>query len=86
MRTHLVLPEELVNEVDAIVGKRKRSRYVEDAVRERVRRDKVLAALQNTAGILSAETYPHWATPEDVDNWVSESRQHDTKRVERRPV
>ena len=45
MRTHLILPDELVQQVDSLVGKGKRSKFVEDAVREAVRREKLLEAI-----------------------------------------
>ena len=50
-RTNLTLPEELLREVDALAGPRGRSRYVADAVAQRVRRDRLGMAIQQTAGI-----------------------------------
>lgn len=77
MRTHLILSEELLAEIDALVGKRRRSRYVEEAVKERLHRDTLTKALRETAGILSAEDYPEWATTEDVAAWVRRLRQQE---------
>ncbi|TMB58160.1 MAG: ribbon-helix-helix protein, CopG family, partial [Chloroflexi bacterium] len=37
-RTNLTLPEELMREVDALAGPRGRSRYVAEAVAQRVKR------------------------------------------------
>ena len=54
MRTHVVLPEELVEDVDKLVGKRRRSRFVEEAIRDKLRRDALLSALEETAGVLSS--------------------------------
>ncbi len=51
-RTNLTLPEELIREVDAIAGPRGRSRYVADAVAQRVKRDRLLRALEASAGSL----------------------------------
>lgn len=80
MRTHMVLPEELVKQVDAMVGKGKRSRFVAEAVREKLRREALLAALQETAGTLTKESHPEWATPEKVASWVRASRKRDEER------
>lgn len=77
MRTHLVLSEEIVREIDALVGKRRRSRYVEEAVKERLRRDALTKALEETAGCLSAEDHPEWATTEDVAAWVRRQREQE---------
>jgi metal-responsive CopG/Arc/MetJ family transcriptional regulator len=73
-RTNLLLPEELVTEVDRIAGPRGRSRYISDAVQARLRRDRLLEAVEQTAGSLAAEDYPQWSTPENVVAWVRARR------------
>ena len=83
MRTHVILPEELVKAVDAHAGKGKRSRFIEEAVREKLRKDVLLSALRKTAGVLSAEDHPEWATSEKVAAWVRESRQQSDRRIDR---
>jgi len=65
-RTHVVLPEDLVNEVDRIAGKRKRSEFVEAALREKLSREALAAASAETAGVLNPADYPKWQTPEAV--------------------
>ena len=77
MRAHVVMPRELVEEVDALVGHRRRSDFMTEAVREKVlraRRDKVL---RETAGALAEADAPDWSTPEDVSAWVRKSRDTD---------
>jgi metal-responsive CopG/Arc/MetJ family transcriptional regulator len=81
MRAHLILPDELVERVDALVGKRKRSRFVEEAVRERLRREALTAALEGTAGALSMEKHPDWATPDKAAAWVRASRHQGDERL-----
>ena len=83
MRTHVILPEDLVKSVDALAGKGKRSQFIEEAIREKLRIDALHAALEATAGALSAKDHPHWDTPEKVAAWVRESRQQDDKRIDR---
>lgn len=39
MRTHVILPEDLVEAVDAQAGKGKRSQFIEEAIREKLRID-----------------------------------------------
>ena len=82
MRTHMILPDDLVERIDSLVGKRKRSRFVEEAVREKLRQQALLVALEATAGKLSAEEHPEWATSEDVVAWVRESRRQSDRRLE----
>jgi hypothetical protein len=82
MRTHIVLSDELIEEIDGVVGKRKRSRFVEEAIREKLKRGSLLKALKETAGILPSEEYPEWGTPEKTAAWIRESRLRDSERLE----
>ncbi|MBA3740049.1 MAG: hypothetical protein H0W98_02745 [Chloroflexi bacterium] len=78
VRTNLLLPKELVDDVDHYAGPRGRSRYVAEALTERVRRDRLREAVQATAGALRREDYPHWRTSEHVVAWVRELRAEET--------
>lgn len=76
-RTNLTLPEELIREVDAIAGPRGRSRYVADAVAQRVKRDRLLRALDASFGSL----VPKGGRPMtrgEVSAWVEELRSEET--------
>jgi hypothetical protein len=84
MRAHIVVPEELLSEVDAVAGKRKRSRFVEDAIREKLSRAKLSAALRQSAGVLADSDYPEWESPEQVSAWVREARSGDNERLVRK--
>ena len=83
MRIHVVLPEDLVKSVDTLAGKGKRSQFIEEAVREKLRKDTLLSALRATAGFISAEDHPEWATSEKVAAWVRESRRQSDRRIDR---
>ena len=82
MRTHMVLPDELIESIDSLVGKRKRTRFVQEAVREKLRRETLVAALEATAGVLAKDDHPEWDTTEKVAAWVRETR----RRGQRHPV
>jgi metal-responsive CopG/Arc/MetJ family transcriptional regulator len=74
VRTNLLLPKELVEEVDHFAGERGRSRYVAEALRARLKRDRLKEAMERTAGVWSAEDYPEFATSEMVVEWVRARR------------
>jgi metal-responsive CopG/Arc/MetJ family transcriptional regulator len=74
VRTNLLLPKELVEEVDHFAGERGRSRYVAEALRARLKRDRLKEAMERTAGVWSAEDYPEFATSEMVVDWVRARR------------
>lgn len=86
VRTHVVLPKELVEAVDDLVGQRKRSAFVADAIEEKVQRERLGRALKETAGILRGEDYPEWETPEMVSAWVRKLRAVDQEHTERNIV
>ncbi|MBI2780618.1 MAG: hypothetical protein HYX55_02325 [Chloroflexi bacterium] len=76
VRTNLLLPEDLVEQLDRIAGPRGRSRYVADAVRERLRRDERMAAIKAAAGLW--RDHPLFPTSEAVVEWVRELRREKT--------
>ncbi len=78
VRTNLLLPKELVEEVDHFAGPRGRSRYVAEALAERLRRDRLREVVEATAGALRATDYPQWRTSEDVVAWVHQLRSEET--------
>jgi len=78
VRTNLMLPPELVAEVDRIAGPRNRSRYVTEAVQARVRRDHLKEVWDRSFGILKKEDHPEWATSEMVVEWVRARREEKT--------
>jgi hypothetical protein len=75
-RTNVTLPVALLSEVDKFAGPRGRSRYVAEAVAQRVRRDALGAAIRETAGAMVGK--PGWMTPDEVAAWVDELRSEET--------
>jgi metal-responsive CopG/Arc/MetJ family transcriptional regulator len=75
-RTNLTLPEELMAEVDDLAGPRGRSRYVAEAVEQRVRRDKLGKAIRETAGAMVGK--PGSMSPDEVVAWVDRLRSEET--------
>jgi metal-responsive CopG/Arc/MetJ family transcriptional regulator len=84
IRTHVVFPKELVEAVDRLVGPRKRSAFLVQAVEEKIDRERLGRALASTAGFLAKETHPEWETPEQVSAWVHELRSLDSDAGERK--
>jgi len=75
-RTNLTLPVELLREVDELAGPRGRSRYVAEAVAQRVKRDRLGKAIRDTAGIMVGK--PGWMSPDEVLQWVRDLREEET--------
>lgn len=76
-RTHVILADEVIAAIDDRVGERGRSRFLEEAAREKLERLELETAIRDGAGILKDEDYPHWRDTEDVKEWVRASRRGD---------
>lgn len=72
VRTNLMLPEALVEEVDHFAGPRGRSRYVTEALQAKLKRDRLREAIDATAGIW--KDHPLFPTDESVVEWVRAGR------------
>ncbi len=73
-RAHVVLPGELVDEIDRLVGRRRRSEFIAEALEEVVRRQRLLAAFEAVAGSIKEGDVPEWDTPESAYAWVRSLR------------
>ena len=78
VRTNLLLPEDLVEELDRVAGPRNRSKFVAEAVRYRLKRERLREAWDESFGVLKAEDHPEWATSEMVVEWVHALRAEET--------
>jgi hypothetical protein len=83
MRAHIVLPDDLIAEVDKLAGPRRRSQFIEEAVRAKVinERQKRAAKRLSESGGLQHKN-PDWSTPEKTSEWVRKMREQDNQRLE----
>jgi metal-responsive CopG/Arc/MetJ family transcriptional regulator len=82
-KAHLVLPRKILEEVDQIAGKRKRSLFIAEATQEKLERERFLKILEETKGAWSDHNHPELRTSPDVESFVREKRQSYRKRVKR---
>jgi len=73
-RTHVVLSEEVIGAIDKRVGERGRSRFLEEAAREKLERLELEEALASTAGILNDKDYPEFTDQDSINEWVRAQR------------
>jgi len=81
-RTHILLPQDLLREIDAIVGKRGRSSFLVETAREAVRRRKLLHFLGDDTPAWNDSVHPELA--EGSALWVRKLRQESESRSEKR--
>ena len=83
MRMHVDVSSDLIKAMDEVVGKRKRSRFVAEAIEEKLHRQRLLAAATAAAGSLKDVDIPGWETPESTSEWVRALRREADERVAR---
>ena len=82
-KTHLVLPQEILEEVDQIAGKKKRSLFIAEAAREKLERERFLRILDETKGAWGDKNHPELKTGRERERYVREKRQSYRKRLKR---
>lgn len=81
-KVHIVIPEDLLEEIDRLVGKRKRSLFFVRAASEELRKLKLKTALEKAAGAWKDEEHPDIAE-RGTHGWVRELREEAERRAER---
>jgi metal-responsive CopG/Arc/MetJ family transcriptional regulator len=82
-KAHLVIPHDLLEEVDQIAGKRRRSLFIAEATREKLQKERFLKTLEETQGAWSDKNHPELKTARDMEQFVGEKRQSYRKRLKR---
>ena len=80
-RTHIVIPEHLINSVDELVGKRRRSEFFAEAVAEKLERIRRAKAARRAVGSLRDVPIPGWGTSTEAAEWVRDARRRDEDRL-----
>lgn len=80
-RTHVIIPDELVRDIDTLVGKRQRSKFIVQAASRELHRQRQLAALQMAAGCWKNSDHPE--LKEGAAAWVKDLRKADELRFQR---
>ncbi|MEO5923430.1 MAG: hypothetical protein ABIR70_06355 [Bryobacteraceae bacterium] len=82
-RTHVVLPDELLKNIDELVGKRGRSAFLAEIAAKEVKRRRLLALLSDPEPVWKSEDHPE--LKHGAAAWVRKMRREDEqRRVKRR--
>ncbi len=73
-RMHVVIAAEIVEEIDRVAGERGRSRFLEEAAREKLDRIELEKTLHATRGIARGSGYRHWRDRRATADWVDSRR------------
>ncbi len=80
-RTHVVIPRGLVTQIDTLVGKRGRSRFLVAAASHELKRLSQMKALRRAAGSWKSKDHPDLKA--GAAEWVRTLRSQDAKRLNR---
>ena len=80
-RTHVIIPEQLVKEIDTFVGSRQRSSFLVQAAERELMRVKQLRALDATTG--SWKDADHAELKPGSEKWIKTLRQENEHRFKK---
>lgn len=80
-RTHVVLEEELVEEIDRLVGARQRSSFLSEAARKELMRRRQIEALKAAAGSWKDKDHPE--LKQGSARWTRKMRQESERRFKK---
>jgi hypothetical protein len=90
-RAHIFLPEDLLRDIDALVGPRGRSAFLAETARNEVRRQKLLRFLEGKTPIWRSADHPElahgasaWVRTIRQENEVSRARKSSPNRKPKR--
>ena len=81
-RAQVVLPQELIDQLDALVGPCRRRQFVQEAIEEKLRRVRRIRAYDELAGSLEDIDIPGWETSESTALWVRDLGSNPDKLAE----
>jgi metal-responsive CopG/Arc/MetJ family transcriptional regulator len=80
-RTHIVIPDQLAQDIDAVVGKRGRSGFLIAAAMHELSRLRQLQAIEQVAGLWKDKDHPE--LKQGAARWVAKQRQLDERRLKK---
>ena len=83
MRAHIVIPKDLLETIDELVGRRARSRFLAEAAEEKLRRVRLADVAKRAGGSLAEVDTPGWESSTAAASWVADARKADVHRLER---
>ncbi len=82
-KAHLVIPQEILDEVDQVAGKRRRSLFIAQAAKEKLDRERFIRTLEETCGIWTDDCHPDLESSRDMEIHLRKARDSFQKRTDR---
>ena len=84
VKTHIMIPEGILSDVDQVAGPRKRSRFIVEAIEEKLRHERFAAALRAGAGAWKEANHPDLKTQKGVNRYLTRQRSAVNRRIGKR--
>ncbi len=81
-RTHIMIPEDLAAEIDAVVGKRGRSQFLAEAASKELKRLRLLRGVERASGAWQDQDHPE--LKHGAARWIEKLRQTEEQRLKSR--
>lgn len=83
-RAHVIIDEDIVKEIDRLVGKKKRSSFISEATKKELKRLKQLSLIKRLKGVWKDEDHPELSGKEGTYKWVRKLRGEDEKALSKK--
>jgi hypothetical protein len=80
-RANIILPTDLIDEIDRIAGARQRSRFLAEAAREKLARVRFDRAAVRAFGAWTDEDHPDLRTDAELGRYLKRVRASTTRRI-----
>lgn len=78
-RTHVIIEEDIVKEIDRLVGKKKRSSFISEATKKELKKLKQLSVIKKLRGVWKDADHPELAGKDGTCKWLRKLRSEDEK-------
>lgn len=83
-RAHVLIEEDIVKEIDRLVGKKKRSSFISEATKKELKRLKQFSLIKKLKGVWKDEDHPELVGKKGTYKWVRKLRAEDEKALRKK--
>lgn len=80
-RMNVTFPANVAEDLERLVPRGERNRFVVEATERALRRERFMKALEESAGAWPDESYPNLRTAEDIDRFIRQIRETSPART-----
>jgi metal-responsive CopG/Arc/MetJ family transcriptional regulator len=82
-KIHLTIPSYLASEVTRIAGERGRSKFITEALTEKIQKEKFKTAVKECAGAWKSENHSELTSEIKISEYVDDIRKQSSERLKR---